>query len=286
MANADIPHHLLEHHAYTLVDRALVDEVPHDLPLIALAPAFMEGDIGRCPGLVVLHELSAAQHVALLEHLEAQSAAGETPIICALLASQADVQTVRAHLINRLSEIRGANGRRSQFRFYDPRVFVQLPDILDGATLAALFGPIERWTYFLSGAWHSELKPANAATPLFNLSPPAPTLLGRVGIVNRVLTQLPAPPDPAGWRAMRLRIDALVARAQTRHRLRGTDDLVQFALHGVCVHERFDSHPRIAALIAGLQEHDMAYLDAAALLDEDDWQRIHTELNASGEIRI
>lgn len=275
---------LLLDHAYALIDRVSGGTIPDGLPLIELAPAGMAHEAHLLPWLLPLRDVPAPQISELLDDMTAACAQGETPLLPTLMASPADVEAMRLHVVNRLI-VRLADGQRVLLRYYDPRVFSQLRWILQPEQLVYLFGHIERWTFCLKGQWYSESRPQGANRLSLTPNAQQSAQLARIGAVNQVLATLLPHPTLAEHDRVSQAIDRLIERAQRQHGLAEEADWIAFARHGITVHPEFDRHPQIAAIIRRLPEDEATYRDATALLDEAHWQHIIHDL-VKTDIRI
>lgn len=265
------PIRLLRTHAYALVDReALGGEVPPDWPLIPLVPRGLESDAQRLPALLPLEEMAEAQRMDLLETLDNPLADDPLPVVT-LLDSDIDLEQMRVHWVNRLI-VHLPGGQQALLRSYDPRVFAQLQWMSSPAQLAALFGPIRRWTIWLDGRWQSIRPPAHDGLPGGAISAEQAALLARIGQINEVLFSLPEQQRHPHEKASRA-IDALLVRAQANG-LRREDDQRTFALRGMTVHPHFDRDPQVQTLLQNMAdaEHTLAY--AFAGLGDAYWRQI------------
>ena len=310
--NALFPFRLLKEHDYALVDRYLIGDSVHDIATIApdllpVVPTGMEADADKFPTLLHLSELSDDALQALFALLErAHSAHEMLPIVC-LFKCDDSIEQLRWHWMRKIvvqaapPQKLAAPGQKFQLRSYVPSVLVQLQRIYTPAQFKALFGNIQVWSIYHGQRWHSINAPPECASDhcLFEEAQLAQLL--RIQAINRTLTELSArqdsaqtedemtsglprphyrPENPADFFTMSHAIDNLIVRAQT-HGLMREDDQVQFALHGLTQHLQFDAHPRIQKMLAEMDGQEQTYLDATALLQPDDWQRIQTDLQSA-----
>ena len=300
LEDASFPLGLLQAHDHALIDRYVIGDALRDIAAIApelwpVVPAGMEADADKFPALLPLAALGddARQALfALLEH--AHDAQAALPIVC-LFKSSASVKQLRWHWMQQMV-VQTAQGKKFQLRSYVPSVFVQLQRFYTPAQLKALFGDISVWSIYHDQRWHSLDAPDGLPTQSHLIGESQLEQLLRVQAINRTLAELNVQQDgdqmdgsvrphyrgadPAGYFAISNTIDELIVRAQT-HGLAREDDQVQFALHGLSQHPHFDTHPRIRKLLSEMDSEEQTYLDATALLQPDDWQRIQTDLQST-----
>jgi Domain of unknown function (DUF4123) len=283
-------HRLLTAHRFAIVDVSQREHLSPSWQTKVIAPAFLEQDIGRCPILVDLTSFTPADRDYWLQRCASQVATREPLLFGIFLQTQAETDVVLSHLRRRLVMRLPQREQPLQFRFYDPHTLTQLPRILGDQGLQWLFGPIVAITYAITGHLSRIDKPTielfNEATPstTFRLSQEQQHALLRLSAVNRVLMQQPLMNSEVQWRQMSVRADTLIQRAQ-QQRLSEMDDQIAFALHGLNVHERFDEHPKIRAVLKKLHtclpDDELDYRELTAAFTEDDWQQIRREQAAS-----
>ncbi len=275
----------LQTHDYALIDRyALGGNLPASWNMLPIVPTGMEADADKFPALMPLASLGEDERSALWDELERARAQKEALPIVSLLKSAADVQQMHAHWKKQLI-IRPPGGGKFHLRSYAPRVLTQLQRIYTPAQLKALFGCVSEWSIYCDQNWHTLAAPACAPAMVRFCNRQQTEKLHRVQAVNRTLAQLPPSlrpcytPATSEYFVASEKIDALLVRAKN-HALAREDEQVQFALHGMTIHPQFDAHPRIKTMLAEMNKEEQTYVDAAALLQAEDWQRIRTELDA------
>ena len=273
-------HRLLQVHTYAIVDRQAAPDLPPGLPLIALTGQGLEPQAHLLPWLLPLREASPAQLDALFDSMVGQPV-GQAPPIRYLMQAPGDPETVARRVSRRMVLAQRHEGR-FLLRYADPRVWSQILWMLAPEQLAYWVDYARRVTFWLQGQWHS-VEPTQTAVPLRPNNPPAlsyPTFsrIARVGAINDVLAEQPAPSTPPAHQALSRRIDDLLDRALNAHRLADEKDRAAFALHGIQVGASFDSHPLVRRLLESLAGNETTYRDASALLSMSDWQRISADL--------
>jgi hypothetical protein len=276
---------LLEKHDYAMVDCYMLgDELPTTWKLLPLVPDGLEADAAKFPALLPLASLPDEEFFALCEQLEHAGAHKVTPPILSLFKTSAAAKQLQAHWKKQLIARLPAGGK-FHLRSYAPRVMTQILRIYSPAQLKALFGCISEWSIHCDHEWHRLQAPPCEPVLAQFFSRQQGEQMHRIQAINRTLAQLPDEARPAftahgkEYFSISERVDALLVRA-ANHALAREDEQVQFALHGMTVHPHFDSHPRIRALLAGINREEQTYLDAVSDLRESDWQRIAADLQA------
>ena len=276
-ATQPLDHRLLVSHAYGLVAAECVARLPGDVPRWPTAQDALADSAALLPVLVPLRALPAQTIGALQETVEAQGAAGEAPLFCALLDSAASPKRLQAHL-GLVQLITGPAGRRAWLRLHDARVWLQLRRLLSEAQLAAILGPITRWSVLVQGELVSHENAAVVPARRLQADAQGWERVMRIGVVNRVLARCGVATTAEVNRASPA-VEALVQRGQQRHGLGRTDDLVEYACLGLAVHPRFDEHPEVMRLLAKSASPD-ELMDALLSIDPQSRDRIRAELGA------
>lgn len=268
----------LDTHSHILVDQLASNGLPSDFPTHPVVPTCLENEAHLLPLLISLRELSAKQVEWLLDNLSPLADKSASPICATLLASTAETKDLVGHLsarvlIRRLDKVGGT----ALLRYYDPRVFAQLQWMLSIYQMRALFGPVDLWSIYLEGAWHtvqrSQLELSN-----WVIDAKCCARLDRIGLINETLRGMPSALRGAHTEIGKA-IDESLIYAQQHYQFERNEDRVAFALHAMTVHREFDRHPTIQNLIGQLATESQTYADATALLNESDWQRIGIDLS-------
>lgn len=265
-------------HSYAIVDPLATESLPPTWPLVPLVPAALAADAHLLPALLPLGNLDPNSRRDLLHNIETACSAGEAPSVTCFLETAATPGEIRLHCTQRLV-VHLTGTQRALLRYFDPRVLSQLAWMLEPRQMCWLLGPISRVTFWLRGEW-AEMVSDGArtyATPRFDSAQSARVL--RIGAINAVLSRLGSPVGHKDLYGVSSQIDDLLARAEAVHCFGREVDRIEFALHGLNCHPRFDAHPRIQALIAQMVVDESTYQDASALLESDDWRRIAEELD-------
>jgi Domain of unknown function (DUF4123) len=289
MPLTNIDHRLLQSHRYGLVDAAHRDEIPAHWPQVIVAPGFLENDTSRCPLLVDALALTVKEQGQLLDQLDKQCAARESTLFSLVLASDAEIIPVKNHLSARMVVRLQHGGAASQFRYFDPGIFVQLPAILGDVGMAWLMGCINSVAIPWAGHWDIFVKPQVpiSGSHSFGLSQLHLKALLDLSAVNRAASQLEPPANQQEWLMTCQALTAPVQRAQQQG-LGLVKDQVRFALHAVQYHQWFDQHPRIKQLLIKLQnsapEDELDYEELTSDLSTADWQTIAHDMTAQTDI--
>jgi hypothetical protein len=274
-----VDHRWLQTHRYAVIDATRRDELPAGWPTTPIAPSFLAGDTDRCPLLLDIHGLSATEQAGLLEQCGAEVAAREGCLASLLIATDASTESLLKHLAKRLVIAVPPNPEPKQFRYFDPGTFLQLPRALGAQGMGWLLGPITCvWVPWAGGWGRLERPDAEAGFRMSNAQ--LQTLLD-MSVINRVALQLDPPADRAQWCASCAAIDVHLQRGRTRG-LGAQKDLVEFCVHAMRWHPRFDAHPDIQQLFKVLAtatpEDELDYLELSRRISVEQWQRIQTEL--------
>jgi hypothetical protein len=286
MPLSNIDHRLFKTHRYGLVDASLRDEVPAHWPQAVVAPNFLENDTARCPLLVDVSALTPHDQGELLQRLDAQCTAREFALFSLVISSDDSIETLASHLAKRMVVRLEQGGAASQFRYFDPGTFVQLPRIIGDVGMAWLLGGVQSVAVPWAGHWETYVKPQAPAMPVvsFSLTQHHLKALLDLSTINRAASQLPAPTNQQDWTQRCESIAKHVQRAE-QHGLNLLEDKVCFALHAMQHHPAFDQHGRIMQLLATLRQSkpadELDYQELSARISPDEWQTIAQELSVN-----
>ncbi len=265
---------------YLVIDQTLSDLAAEEFaarPLIpqgsgaSLGPATQDADV--FPALIALRDCTPAQRAELAGQFEAALQREETPPFAVLLQSAATSDAIAHHLALQLIATSPLDGSRCLLRYYDPRVFVQLPRILSAQESAALFGPVTRWHYWWFNAWvASRALDAPAHQPAWSLAQWAGLL--RIGMINRLLADMQLPLSVQEYFSRSADTDRILMRAEEMYGLTDREDLLAFARAGLRTHPQFDEHPVVAHLIAQCGNAPGALADGFALQADLFWAHV------------
>jgi hypothetical protein len=272
-----IEHRLLDEHAWLLIDQAHASESPWgELPGASIAPAKLADRTHELPRLVSLRSLDQKRRDALLPDLLGTPPEA-TRAVAALLASPASETRVLNHLRQRLVVTIPRQGEHL-FRYYDPRVFRHLLWMSTPLQLAALFGPIETWTWRDGQSrWRRDHPPREA--------PPAPAFLvsdldlTRIGMLESCLRTLcrtvPGLEDDTD-NTLAQRANALLDKAMA-HGLTDEADLFLYADQAMR-HPGVHRHPELLRRLQAATDED-SYVGACSDIDTETLGRYAAELN-------
>lgn len=243
-------------------------------PALRKMPALM-------PRLVDLSALDAAAKARVLASLNQAAQDGDDLWLALLLQSDRPADAVAAHCRARMI-IDIAGQGPCFFRFFDPRVLVQLGWILEPDQLAWLCGPVRRLLFHLDGQWQALDRPEVQAAPRAHLSAEQSFALTQLQALNEVLAGLDSL-APGGRVAFgktvmghfRTARDLGLATARERK---------AFACHGLQVHPAFHRHARVRECLAAMRpDDDYPYLAATQDLSDEDWAGVRADLERTGE---
>lgn len=282
MAEAvEVDYRFFHRYRYGLVDASRREDVPDIWKARVVAPAFLGEDTGRSPVLVDFLAIPKDDRFALVDRLSHETNNCSDDLLSLALESDASPERLVPHLAERLAIRTGGQRPPMQFRYYDPGTFIQLPTVLGTKGMRWLFGPIAAVAVPWCHEWRRYPRPDTEAPTFYSAQRVLPSLQ-RLGVINRVLMQLPNIRSQDDWCARASTTAGYVSRAETRHGLSVRDDLVAFALHAWRCHPEFDNHPIIQNLFLELAkatpEDELDYRELTARLETADWQRIADDL--------
>lgn len=280
---------LLKEHAYALVAAEQLEYLPTGIDSVRLAPDVLADSSDLMPVFISLRDLSPDQSKALLNLTLEQHESGDVVSMCTLLQTDCSASEIRSHL-GRIQICKNQKGERAWLRVHDPRVWGQLQRIFEPDALAWLYGPISKWTICLDGEWINTAPPtatSDKPTPGFRRTTQQEWLtLNRIGIVNRALARLDLP-GYANMIQHSPSLDALASRAQTRHHISKTSELLDYVCLGWQVHPRFDEHPIAIQAIEDYQKSldgtdsgdDTSVVYALMEIQTDQWDHVRRDLS-------
>jgi len=290
-SRSEFDHRWMDRYPWALIDAEWRSELPADYELHILQPPNLGIDPDRCPVLLDLRTLCAADHARLMEEHWQQVVKREETLVSLFFPGELKIAPLARHLANRLALNWPGISVPKQFRYFDPGTFLQLPRTLGTAGMAWLLGPAVEVLVPWAGQWNLLTRPDSSGRPC-RLGDAEQQALLRIGIVNRVLLQQTPPQSAMYWVERSARVDADVQRAVLIHGLTETADLVCFAQHADTVHPRFDAHPRVALLLREFSRRELNPLGSEVMpaelrelfdinLSVADWQSVAAELNAA-----
>lgn len=277
----------VERFKWALIDAAARENLPPHWPTTAVAPAFLGDDTDRCPTLVELTTLPAAERAEWCDDLHQEALTAKEARASLLIAADCSAEHLAAHLAQRMVIRAPEYDRPMQWRFFDPGTCLQMPRVLRRAGMAWLMGPISAFMVPWAGEWtlmtcperNTELD--DAAIRQYSLKPEQLAALSRLSIINRVLMQGEPTRHAAEWVTQSERLDAIVLHAQS-HSLRQREDLAAYAHHAHTVHPRIHEHPRMRALLTQLRtahpDDELDYRELTAAIEPEDWQTMAADL--------
>lgn len=200
------------------------------------------------------------------------------PLFAALVASTEAMSAIQARLKQRLL-VRPAPGSLEILRFYDPNVFRHLRWYFGAERLLGWLG-MDGWAWYDIGDWHTVQGDQRLRHPLAATQDDW-AFIHRIEAINTVMRTMQQDGHAINAPEHGRSVDELLARAQT-YGLKD-DDMVTFAVHGLTVHERFDTHTEVRELLARCTQPGR-YARLTGPWDSDQWARIKQELMEPGYI--
>lgn len=264
-----LPEHVdLDTHQYAVIDRVLFNELPESFPAIELVTPLTAPQSHLYPWLIPLREMSGSQWRKLIGDIQLASDPVKMPVICLLLKSELSPDAMKNSLLSMLIMM-DEYKQRHILRFYDPRVLFHLHWMLSPWDFRSRFNTreIPCWTFWLEGRWHTlayeqkSLFDASTAITSFNQ-------IQRIGLINKVLAELPLISDITTRRETSQRIDNLLEQCP----LFTDADKVAFATQGLIYGDEFWKTEQMTALLEKTRDVPGYYARLTSGWNETDWQ--------------
>ncbi|ALM84268.1 DUF4123 domain-containing protein [Bordetella sp. N] len=276
----------LREYAYAIADGALAHKGPARMASQALVPGQLERSAGVMPLLYDIASATPLAREAALVLALAQEAEDEPLWLCGLLDVDENVpkavvaQALVTRLVLPLPDVGPCF-----FRFFDPRVLIQLQWLFTPAQMAWLMGPVRRWKYNIAGAWEEMRRPEVFAADSPGITARQSFALQRMNVINTLLERL-QPASVASYRSAGQEILRQLEKARD-HGLSRLQDQEDYAWHGMTVHPDFDRHPLIQQRLSALPpDADFPYRVATSDLTQQDFDLIRGDMNDSGKTTI
>ena len=273
----------LESDPFILIDRMqwakeYAEGAFDDLYPVSLVPEGMEADKDKLPLLVNMATVDDDVKNRWAEMLK-ESSSSQSPFPLAMLLqmdrSQHDTEYLKTHLIQQLIQRDRQANLKYLLRYYDSRVLSHIQRIMRPGQMRYLLEPITRWDYYLRGTWHTITIPTIAPAPLLLINNNQWDRIKRVGEINRVISHLPAIDQQSAFDALAQKIEALLVKAQSLYHLANPEDRVAFAMHGMTINERFDTHPLMQEVFSRLEKDAASsYQYEVTSITEENWETI------------
>jgi len=269
----------LREYAYAIADGVLTHAGPTRMACQTLVPAQLTRSAGVMPRLYDIASATPLTREAALVLALAQEAEGDALWFCGLLDVDENVtQAVLAQALTARLVLSLPGAGQCFFRYFDPRVLVQLQWLFTPAQMAWLMGPVRRWKYSIAGAWEEVRRPDMFAAESPGITAHQAFALQRMNVINTLLERL-QPPSVAAYRGTGQGILRQLEKAR-HHGLQRLQDQEEYAWHGMTVHADFDRHPLMQEKLANLPaDADFPYRVATADLRPEDFDRIRDDLN-------
>ncbi|KWI50237.1 hypothetical protein WT72_23960 [Burkholderia pseudomultivorans] len=252
------------------------------LPLRALAPPGFGAQKSQLPYLLAWQDLNDGQRSLALRLLTDCDEATAASMCVALLLADVEPVYVRVHLRQLLAP-HFPGGGRGVFRFYDPVVFMHLGWMLDAAQQSVLFGPVSAWAFPWNASWFMQKTPSQGSHHV-RFAPGAAVWhrIGRIGTLYAVLESEPV------WRADPVlygpQIEPWLVKAET-YGLDERDDVVTFTRHGMLIHPKFDTHPKVISMLQHCVGNPTRYRRLTSMWSDADWNAVVRDLDRSAHAK-
>jgi hypothetical protein len=281
----DFDHQVLSRNAFGLVDPMMVDFLPEGIEAPPLVPQILSASARIMPRLLDFQIIPAAQQTALLDCLYQAHKYNEQPVVGLFVQSAASAGEFARHW-NVMQLPAPHPERKFWLRLHDPRVLHQILRIVTSEQRRKLFGPCDALTYWVGGEWVNAMEsaitiPSGKFTATGSTLPYAGATkwdwarIERIGMVNRALfgAGVYKPEDLTSSGSI---AESLFERAFRHHGLVDTDDIVEFAIRGLTMRDRFDEHPEVVRAIQprSATDGESGLADRFALIDELVWSEL------------
>lgn len=266
-------HAELSLHQYAVINRILFPDLSDQLPVIELVSPLLAPQAHLYPYLLPIRELSSTQWQILMDGVQQAEGRDSPPLVSLWLQSDLSPSEVKSRLL----EILIMQDEQRQYhilRFYDPRVLFHLHWMLSPWEFSGKLSMrlISAWTFWLDGQWHTLAY--KQPVPFDPLAPKITVArLQHIGLINRVLAEMPPIIDLVERQQLSQRIEALLQQCP----LSSPDDQRAFCLHGVTRGQAIYKTPKMAALLAESTQYPGYYARLTASWNDNDWQEMIKE---------
>ncbi|MDT4307834.1 DUF4123 domain-containing protein [Klebsiella aerogenes] len=266
----------LSQHDFAIIDRVQHPDIDKSWPVLEIVSPMLKPQAHLYPWLLPLKELNAGDWNMLMTDLR-QAKKPESPPLCSLLIrSDRAVSEIRGLLIKAM-HFTDENHRRHILRYYDPRVLFHLSWMFTYRQLMELI-PVQQvshWTLWIEGQWHSLLcHHSEKMFPSIEHEAVFPAVrLKNIGLINRVLMEIPFITDIAERRSCSQRIEKLVNQGLSLG-LTHHNDLIAFACSGLTRAPDFWRIPIIQEWLRYAEKTPEVFSRKIKSLSDDEWQKI------------
>ena len=257
-------------HQYALVDRILFEKLPESFPAIELVTPLTAPQAKLYPWLIPLREMSGSQWRDLISDIQLANEPDKMPMICLFLKSELPPDAIKNSLLNMMIVI--DEGRQKHLlRFYDPRVLFHIHWMLSSWEFRSRFNTreIPCWTFWLEGKWHSlvfeQSLPSDTDASRFSFKQ-----IQRIGLINKVMAELPQDIDIASRQENSRRIDSILKQCP----LISEADKIALATQGIIYGSEFWKTEVITGLLNESISEPGYYARITSSWKETDWQEL------------
>ncbi|EPG4211588.1 MULTISPECIES: DUF4123 domain-containing protein [Klebsiella] len=266
----------LSQHDFAIIDRVQHPDIDKSWPVLEMVSPMLKPQAHLYPWLLPLKEMSAADWNMLMTNLR-QEKKPEIPPLCTLLIrSERTVSEMRSVLIKAM-HFTDENHRRHILRYYDPRVLFHLSWMFTYRQLMELI-PVRQssyWTLWIEGQWHTLVcHPSEVMLTSVEHETVFPAArLKNIGLINRVLMEIPFITDIAERRNCSQRIEKLLSRGLSLGLIHH-NDLIAFACSGLTREPDFWRIPIIQEWLRCAENTPEVFSRMINGLSDIEWQKL------------
>ncbi|MDA8515701.1 DUF4123 domain-containing protein [Citrobacter sp. Igbk 16] len=266
----------LSQHDFAIIDRVQHPDIDKSWPVLKMVSPMLKPQAHLYPWLLALKELNAGDWNMLMTELR-QEQSPEIPPLCTLLIkSDRTVSEIRSLLIKAM-HFTDEHHRRHILRYYDPRVLFHLSWMFTCRQLMELIPvrQVSHWTLWIEGQWHTLVcHPSEVThTSIEYEAVFSAERLKNIGLINRVLMEIPFITDIAERRNCSQRIEKLVSQGLSLG-LTHDNDLIAFACSSLTRKPDFLHIPIIQEWLRYAEKTPGFFFRKIKSLSDAEWQKL------------
>lgn len=266
-------------HQFAIIDKFVANELVEQYPTIDIVSEHLKPQTHLYPALISIHELPSYQWKSISNEIAQQYLGQSTPRITLLLKSNLPTEVLHKELANVL--IVSDEKQNYVLRYYDPRVLFQLSWMLTPWQLQTYLKTrmIPSWTFFLDNQWYTLHFKENVS---YRKNDPIDLpfeKINRIGLINQILQQLPAPEDLNKKIRLSQQIDELLQNA-AHCGLSDKQDMSIFVQQGIELQCAFWLHHDIQTVLNIATRSPKYYHRITSGWRTEHWQAIKSQTPA------
>lgn len=265
-------------HGFVLIEPATLIHTPAlaALEMRPCTPRVLAHREELMPRLIDVASLDEHAQAAVTDVWLEELHTARPPVACAWIDSEDGIDALAEHIARYLVGP-GADGNPTFWRYYDPRVLALTLAIFDAGQRKALPGPIETWQFAWAGHRWAVSGPDSSAEPADNRVPawPRPEQWPRVNRSDITVPVLDRLPHRTGAEAATLpaELDRLFSSG-IRQGLTHSEDLADYAWHGLTYGAAFEQHPKLIDAWPALADRKVTWPEVVARFTSADFRQL------------